>query len=84
MEFCEGGKVDDLPYMKNHKISCDEASQNYLIPTCANMVDVMSSVSVLAHFEDLVINHSIMTIKTYRDLFNISDRVFPLHLTWID
>lgn len=26
MEFCEGGKVDDLPYMKNHKISCDEVA----------------------------------------------------------
>ena len=34
MEFCEGGKVDDLPYMKNHGISSDEASQNYLILAC--------------------------------------------------
>lgn len=24
MEFCDGGKVDDLPYMKSHKISSDE------------------------------------------------------------
>lgn len=32
MEFCDGGKVDDLQFMKNHKISSDEASQNYLIP----------------------------------------------------
>ncbi|KAJ7365479.1 putative aarF domain-containing protein kinase 1 [Desmophyllum pertusum] len=26
MEFCDGGKVDDLPYMKNHKISSDEVA----------------------------------------------------------
>ena len=64
MEFCEGGKVDDLQYMKNHKISSDEASQNYLISTCANMVDVIITISVLAYFEDLVINHCVMTIKT--------------------
>lgn len=47
MEFCNGGKVDDLPYMKNHKISSDEASQSYLIPACANMVDIMTAISVL-------------------------------------
>ena len=28
MEFCEGGKVDDLPYMQSFKISSDEASKN--------------------------------------------------------
>ena len=28
MEYCDGGKVDDLPYMQNHKISSDEASLN--------------------------------------------------------
>ena len=38
MEFCEGGKVDDLPYMKNHKISSDEASQNYLILACQKYI----------------------------------------------
>ena len=26
MEFCDGGKVDDLTYMQNHQISSDEAS----------------------------------------------------------
>jgi len=26
MEFCEGGKVDDLPYMQDHKISSDEVA----------------------------------------------------------
>ena len=24
MEFCDGGKVDDLHYMKENGISCDE------------------------------------------------------------
>lgn len=27
MEFCEGGKVDDLDYMKEHNISCDEVGR---------------------------------------------------------
>ncbi|XP_068729639.1 aarF domain-containing protein kinase 1-like [Montipora capricornis] len=27
MEFCDGGKVDDLPYMQNHRISSDEVAQ---------------------------------------------------------
>lgn len=70
MEFCEGGKVDDLPYMKNHNISSDEASQKYLIRASPNVVDFMRSISVLAYFEDLMINHSVMTIKNYRGLFN--------------
>ena len=67
MEFCEGGKVDNLPYMKNHKISSDEASQNYLITTCANMVDVMTSISVLAYFEDLIKSQH-LTIKLQRSV----------------
>lgn len=63
MEFCEGGKVDDLPYMKNHNISSDEASENCLILACPNMVDAVTFISVLASFENLMIIHSIMTIK---------------------
>ena len=29
MEFCDGGKVDDLPYMKAHKISSNEVSKEF-------------------------------------------------------
>lgn len=31
MEFCDGGKVDDHPYMKSHKISSDEASSSFFL-----------------------------------------------------
>ena len=76
MEFCEGGKVDDLPYMKNHNISSDEVSQNHLIPACPNLVEVMTSISVSAYFVDLMINHSVITLKNYRGLFSISNQFF--------
>ena len=38
MEFCEGGKVDDLPYMQDHKISSDEASQIFFMSVYAILV----------------------------------------------
>ena len=43
---------------------------------------IRTSISVLAYFEDLMITHSI--IKSYSDLFNISDQIVSIHRTWID
>jgi hypothetical protein len=33
MEFCEGGKVNDREYMKQHKISVDEVCMINKLPT---------------------------------------------------
>lgn len=63
MEFCEGGKVDDLVFMKNYNILFDEVSENCLILVCFNMVDVMIFIFVLVFFENLMIIYSIMIIK---------------------
>ena len=41
MEFCEGGKVDDLPYMQSFKISSDEASKNLNILKLFSCLDLM-------------------------------------------
>lgn len=41
MEFCEGGKVDDLPYMQSFKISSDEASKNLNILKLFSCLDPM-------------------------------------------
>ena len=41
MEFCEGGKVDDLPYMQSFKISSDEASKNLKILKLFSCLDLM-------------------------------------------
>lgn len=63
MEFCEGGKVDDLVFMKNYNILFDEVSENCLILFCFNMVDVLIFIFVLVFFENLMIIYSIMIIK---------------------
>lgn len=41
MEFCEGGKVDDLPYMQSFKISSDEASKNFKVLKLFSCLDLM-------------------------------------------
>ena len=41
MEFCEGGKVDDLPYMQSFKISSDEASRNLKILKLFSCLDLV-------------------------------------------
>ena len=41
MEFCEGGKVDDLPYMQSFKISSDEASKNFKVVKLFPCLDLM-------------------------------------------
>ena len=33
MEFCEGGKVNDREYMKQHKISVDEVGMINKLPS---------------------------------------------------
>ena len=46
MEFCEGGKVDDLPYMKNHKISSDEIYLLYIRLAMKNLIGREHSINL--------------------------------------